>query len=104
MGLHDQLPVINCHADCNPPCDVRWSKIDSQSGPSTNGTLILGNIGKDSFGEHYCLATRNGTRHSGIASVLIMEEKGTVICLISIWLSIVSCDTKMKNVPSSMTT
>ncbi|XP_021377285.1 Down syndrome cell adhesion molecule-like protein 1 [Mizuhopecten yessoensis] len=56
----DEMPVISCSADCNPPCKYKW-------GRTTSPVLDLGITGRQEAGTHTCQAyNKIGTASASI--------------------------------------
>ena len=74
-----QLLHIYCSVDCHPPCDVRWYELGGPAVLSLNGTLSLGELGRNSTGEYMCTATNFRTTEESSVSIyiLIKEDQGT---------------------------
>ena len=56
-------------------CDSR-KNTDNHVTKSSNGTLWLGGIERNSSGEYVCTATRNGTKETGMVSVIVLVKEG----------------------------
>ena len=94
-------------SDCNPPCDIFWTKLGNAFAnvhndsacpgcnlvetnrekdilQSLNNTLRVGKIGRNHINEYICTATREGAIQAGRVSVVVLAKKGNRTWCVSV--------------------
>ncbi|KAL3860954.1 hypothetical protein ACJMK2_007048, partial [Sinanodonta woodiana] len=64
--------VVNCTADCNPPCSFKWTKDLVPTLLSNNQTLIISSVSRSDSGRYLCNVSNYMTDISLTASIYVM--------------------------------
>ncbi|GFR99302.1 hemicentin 2 [Elysia marginata] len=69
---------VSCQADCNPPCQVSWSK-EMSAVPSAAGILTLTSVAAEDAGNYTCAASNEVTTGNQTVPVTIISGGGATV-------------------------